>query len=95
MWPFKKKPVVSTIVEVKNPKQIDFEIPNEHVPEIIQLYDDVKSRKTIMAKFLLWKRIEEIIPAVKATPDTHWTIWFKTATNVVVSAKVEEQDVRE
>ena len=76
MWPFSKKPVVSTIVEVENPKLPEYEIPYEHLPEIIQLYDDVEAKNTRMAKFLLWKRIEEIIPAIKATTDSHWIIWF-------------------
>ena len=94
MWPFSKKPVMSTIAAVKKPKQVDFEIPYEHLPEIIQLSDDVACKNTRMAKFLLWKRIEEIIPSVKAVPDARWAIKFAASDRIIVYAKPEVQNVR-
>ena len=94
MWFFNKKPAEVIIEVVDYSKQPEYEIPCEHLPEIIQLYDDVVRKNTKMTKFLLWKRIEEIIPSVKAEPTARWVIRFKTSTNVVIYVKPEVQNAR-
>lgn len=53
-------------------------IPDEYVPEVLELSDKARTDGRV-GRYRLWKRIEEIYPASK---EGYWTLDTRDATNI-------------
>ena len=55
-----------------------YRIPDEYVPEVLELSDKARLEGGV-GRYRLWKRLEEIYPAVKGG---NWTLDSSHATNI-------------
>ena len=55
-----------------------YRIPDEYVPEVLELADKAQTEGRV-GRYRLWKRLEEICPAVK---NGYWTLDSSHATNI-------------
>jgi len=55
-----------------------YRIPDEYVPEVLELSDKARMQGGA-DRYRLWKRLEEIYPAVKVGP---WVLDLSHATNI-------------
>ena len=61
-------------------EQVDrrYKIPDEYVPEVLELSDKARTDGGV-GRYRLWKRLEEIYPAVK---NGYWMLDSSHATNI-------------
>ena len=64
--------------EPKEQVERRYKIPDEYVPEVLELSDKARTEGGV-ARYRLWKRLEEIYPAVK---NGYWTLDSSHATNI-------------
>ena len=64
--------------EPKEQVERRYKIPDEYVPEVLELSEKARTEGRV-ARYRLWKRLEEIYPAVK---NGYWTLDSGHATNI-------------
>ena len=64
--------------EPKEQVERRYKIPDEYVPEVLELSDKARTDGGV-GRYRLWKRLEEIYPAVK---NGYWTLDSSHATNI-------------
>ena len=64
--------------EPKEQVERRYKIPDEYVPEVLELSAKALTEGGV-ARYRLWKRLEEIYPAVK---NGYWTLDSSHATNI-------------
>ena len=64
--------------EPKEQVERRYKIPDEYVPEVLELSDKARTDGGV-GRYRLWKRLEEIYPAVK---NGYWMLDSSHATNI-------------
>ena len=64
--------------EPKEQVERRYKVPDEYVPEVLELSDKARTEGGV-GRYRLWKRLEEIYPAVK---NGYWMLDSSHATNI-------------